>query len=152
MNKMQNSGGQELAKVETELQSCKEENEKLKREIAQLKEQLNYEKDKLSSLELTLQSLTAGKEEMITREKAAAEERAQVQRAREEQFNAQLQLIESKGKETEMKLKSELNLIRNEGMKREQELTNTLENTKKTKDREIEGLRKLETLLERRSV
>jgi hypothetical protein len=139
---IQSSGGEELAKIELELNAFRDENAQLKKQIAALQEQLNYEKDKLSSLELTLQSLTAGKEELMARERAAAEERAQLQRTREEHFNAEMQKVEAKAKETEMKLKSEIHQVRNEWLKKEQALNNSMDHLKSVKEREIEMLRK----------
>jgi hypothetical protein len=142
VNNIQSSGGEELAKIELELNAFRDENAQLKKQIAALQEQLNYEKDKLSSLELTLQSLTAGKEELMARERAAAEERAQLQRTREEHFNAEMQRVEAKSKETEMKLKSEIHQVRNEWLKKEQALNNSMDHLKSVKEREIEMLRK----------
>lgn len=142
LSNVQSSGGQELEKLEKELSSLKDENSELKKQIASLQEQLNYERDKLKSLELTMQNLTAGKEELIAREKAAAEERAQQQRAREEMFNGQLHELEAKSKEKELRLKSEFNQTKNDWLRKEQELSNTLDQVKKKKDYEIDTLRK----------
>jgi predicted nucleic acid-binding Zn-ribbon protein len=139
---MQSSRGEAVAQLETELLSLRDENGLLKKQIATLQEQLSYEKEKFSSLEQTLQNLTAGKEEMIAREKAAAEERAQHNRAREEQFNIQLQSSEAQAKEREMKLKSEFSHSKNEWVRKEQELCSNFDSIRKGKDKEIEGLRK----------
>lgn len=142
LSSVQSSGGQEVEKLEKELTALRDENSDLKKQIASLQEQLNYEREKLKSLELTMQNLTAGKEELIAREKAAAEERAQQQRAREEMFNSQLHELEAKSKEKELRIKSEFNQSKNDWMRKEQELSDTLDQVKKTKDREIETLRK----------
>lgn len=142
LNNVQSSGGQEVEKLEKELTALRDENTELKKQIGTLQEQLNYEQDKLKSLELTLQNLTAGKEELIAREKAAAEERALQQRAREEAFNNQLHELEAKSKEKELRMKSDFNQSKNEWFRKEQELGDTLDQVKKVKDHEIDSLRK----------
>jgi hypothetical protein len=142
MNLVQNSGGEALEKLEKELSVARDENRELKKQINELSSQLNYEREKLKSLELTMQSLTAGKEEMIARDKAAAEERAEQQRAREAQYAAMLHEMEEKAKDREMRLKSEMNQSRSEWTKKERDLNDNLDNIKRTKEKEIEALRK----------
>ncbi len=103
---------------------------------------MSQERDKLQSLEATLANLTSGQEEMISREKAAAEERAQKQRNREIEFSNELKEVETKAKNIELKLKSDLNQCKNDLIRTEKQLREEFDQIKKSKDREIDALRR----------
>lgn len=139
---LQASGGEAMRELDSELQQVKDENSRLKAQISHLQQELNREKDKLQSLEATLANLTSGQEEMIAREKAAADERAEKQRLREEEFANEMKAVETKAKNIELKLKSDLNQSKNELIRVEKQLKDEFDQMRKTRDREIEMLRK----------
>ena len=142
MGTLQLSEGEAMKQLDRELQQLKDENSDLKSQIQMLRQELHMEKEKLSSLEMTLSNLHSGKEELIAREKAAAEERAEYQRVREMQFANEIKELETKSKNIEMKLKSDLNQAKNEMIRTEKQCKDEFEQMKKTKEREIESLRK----------
>jgi uncharacterized protein involved in exopolysaccharide biosynthesis len=114
----------------------------LKAEIHRLQQELNGERDKLQSLEATLANLTSGQEELIAREKAAAEDRAERQRQRELEYANEMKAFETKAKNVELKLKSDLNQTKNELIRTEKQLKDEFDQMRKAKEREIEALRR----------
>jgi hypothetical protein len=71
---------------------------------------------------MILANLTSGHEERIASEKAIAEERAQQRKEREAPFSQQVKQLESKAKNTEVRLKTELNHARPEWAKLEKQM------------------------------
>ncbi len=142
ISNLQASGGEALRQIDAELQLAKDESSALKAQIHSLQQELSRERDKLQSLEATLANLTSGQEELISREKAAAEERAEKQRSREIEFSNELKEVETKAKNIELKLKSDLNQCKNDLIRTEKQLREEFDQMKKSKDRENDALRR----------
>jgi len=136
------SKGETIALLEEERNKANDESQTLRNKISSLERELSYEHEKLTNLQHSLDNLTAGKEELIAREKAAVEERAEQQRAREKQYADQIANIESLAKERELRLRSELNQTKNEAIRKEKEQSDSFETMKMIKDREIDSLRR----------
>jgi hypothetical protein len=107
LSRAQMDGGEAMVKAEQEIANLKKENSSLRDEIATINQNLLYETEKRQSLEETMLNLTLGHEEQISREKAAAEERATQQREREMQHANELKEQEAKALIIETKLKDE---------------------------------------------
>eukprot|EP01038_Epipyxis_sp_PR26KG_P009321 gene9321-12558_t len=142
IERLQLQGGEAMNQLEKELSSNKNDIIVLKEQLSNSQQELLIEKDKLKSLELSLSNLTLGKEEMIAKEKAAAEERANQQREREAEFNKQIQDLENKRKGLEIRMKSDFNQAKNEWMNLEKEMRDQFDQMKKMKDKEIDVLRR----------
>lgn len=143
IDRLQHAGGEAMSQIEGDLNNLKAENKELKHQLQGMQQEYHIAQEKLKSLESTLANVTSGNEEMIAREKAAAEERAAQQREREIQHSAELQELENKSKNVELKLKTDFNHAKNDWAKLEKEMKDQFDTMKKTKDREIENLRKL---------
>lgn len=130
------------SQLQQELTQLSDENAALKTQVHALSQELYMNKEKLASLEATMGKLTSGKEEMLAREQAASAERMEQQKQREAQYTAELNAVETKYKNIEMKLKSDLNQMKNETIRIEKMLREEIEQLKRTKDKEIESLRK----------
>lgn len=139
---LQASGGETILQLDKELQQLKDENTCLKAEVVRLQQEINVERDKLTALEGTLANLTSGQEDMIARERAAAEERAEKSRQREIEFANEIKALETKTKNIELKLKSDLKQTKNEAAKLEKLCKDEFDQMKKVKDLEIEDLRR----------
>lgn len=142
IDRLQHAGGEAMSQIEGDLNNLKAENKELKHQLQGMQQEYHIAQEKLKSLESTLANVTSGNEEMIAREKAAAEERAAQQREREIQHSAELQELENKSKNVELKLKTDFNHAKNDWAKLEKEMKDQFDTMKKTKDREIENLRK----------
>ena len=142
IDRLQHAGGEAMSQIEGDLNNLKAENKELKHQLHTMQQEYSIALEKLKSLESTLANVTSGNEEMIAREKAAAEERAAQQREREIQHSAEMQELENKAKNVELKLKTDFNHAKNDWAKQEKEMKDQFDTMKKTKDREIENLRK----------
>ena len=139
---LQLSGGQVETQLQAELDAAQKECAELRSSLAGLQQTLNYEREKLTSLEATMSNLTSGNEEMIAREKAAAEERAAQQREREAQHSSEMRAAEDKAKNIELRLKTDLNQLKQEFSRKQDESKDQHDQMKKAKDRELDGLRR----------
>ena len=83
-------------------------NASLKIELANAKENITYEQEKLKSMELTISNLTSGQDEIIAREKQAAEDRAEQQRVKDQQHAQELRELEGTIQANEIKMKYEM--------------------------------------------
>jgi hypothetical protein len=91
-----------------------------------------------------MSNLTSGNEEMIAREKAAAEERAAQQRERETQHNLEVQALADQAKNTELRLKTDLNHLKQEFQRKQGELKDEHDQARRAKDREIDTLQRFD--------
>lgn len=137
---LQESGGESLSKLEGELEAAQVLCQELRGSIALLQEELQREKEKTRTLETTISKITEGNEEMIAREQAAADERAQKTREREEQHKLEVQTVEERAKNSELKLKTEINKRKAEYALKETELLSKMEQLRKDKESEIDAL------------
>lgn len=137
---LQEAGGESLSKLEGELEAAQALCQELRGSIALLQEELQSEKEKTRTLETTISKITEGNEEMIAREQAAADERAQKTREREEQHKLEVQSVEERAKNSELKLKTEINKRKAEYAQKETELLSKMEQLRKDKDSEIDAL------------
>lgn len=142
LDQLKLSKGETFALLEDERNKANDESKELRNKISAMERELSYEHEKLSNLQHAMDNLTAGKEELIARERAAAEERAEQQRIREKQYADQIANIENIAKERELRLRSELNQTKNESIRKEKEQTDSFETMKRTKDKEIDALRR----------
>ncbi len=145
LERLQLSGGEAVSQVEKDMSILKNENRDLKAELAALQQEYAILLEKLKSLENTMGNLTSGNEEMIAREKHAAEERAAVQREREIKHANELQELENKAKNVEIRLKTDFNQARSEWSKAEAEMKDTHDTMKRSKDKEIDSLRRCDS-------
>ena len=137
---LQEAGGESLSKLEGELEAAQALCQELRGSIALLQEELQSEKEKTRTLETTISKITEGNEEMIAREQAAADERAQKTREREEQHKLEVQSVEERAKNSELKLKTEINKRKAEYAQKETELLSKMEQLRKDKESEIDAL------------
>lgn len=137
---LQEAGGESLSKLEGELEAAQALCQELRGSIALLQEELQSEKEKTRTLETTISKITEGNEEMIAREQAAADERAQKTREREEQHKLEVQTVEERAKNSELKLKTEINKRKAEYAQKETELLSKMEQLRKDKECEIDAL------------
>ena len=137
---LQEAGGESLSKLEGELEAAQALCQELRGNIALLQEELQSEKEKTRTLETTISKITEGNEEMIAREQAAADERAQKTREREEQHKLEVQTVEERAKNSELKLKTEINKRKAEYAQKETELLSKMEQLRKDKESEIDAL------------
>jgi len=137
---LQESGGESLSKLESELEAAQALCQELRVTIAQLQEELQREREKTRTLETTISKITEGNEEMIAREQAASDERAQKTKEREEQHKLEVQTIEERAKNSELKLKTEVNKRKAEYASKEAELLSKMEQLRKEKESEIDAL------------
>lgn len=142
LSTLQLSGGEAMSSIQSELAASENQCASLKSQIAAIQQELNCEHDQRKSLEVTMANLTSGNEEMIAREKAAAEERAAQQRERENKHAVELQAVNEKAKNTELRLKTDLNQYKQESAKKEEEMRGQYDHMKKGKDKEIDSLRR----------
>lgn len=137
---LQEAGGESLSKLEGELEAAQVLCQELRGSIAGLQEELQREKEKTRTLETTISNITEGNEEMIAREQAAADERAQKTKEREEQHKLEVQTVEERAKTSELKLKTEINKRKAEYANKETELLSKMEQLRKDKESEIDAL------------
>jgi chromosome segregation ATPase len=141
---LQRSGGEVETQLQTELEQSQKECADLKAQLSALTQTLHYEREKMLSLESTMSNLTSGNEEMIAREKAAAEERAAQQRERETQHNLEVQALADQAKNTELRLKTDLNHLKQEFQRKQGELKDEHDQARRAKDREIDTLQRFD--------
>ena len=108
LSRIQSQGGEAVAKSEEEIVKLQEINASLKIELANAKENITYEQEKLKSMELTISNLTSGQDEIIAREKQAAEDRAEQQRVKDQQHAQELRELEGTIQANEIKMKYEM--------------------------------------------
>ena len=140
LNKLQNNNNETTTELQDELEKTKKECNELKTIINKLQQELTYEKEKLKSLEITMQNITSGNSELIEREQKAAEERAIIQRQKDEEYNNNLKSIEEKNHQNELKYKTDINNLKIEFTKRAEGSKLEFDQIKKAKDREIDTL------------
>lgn len=131
-----------LEKADVEIVSLKGEVQSLNATITGLQNEVSVEKDKMKSLELTLTNLTADSSEKIAKEQAAAEERAVAQKERDAEHAHLIKDLESKSKICEVRMKSDFSKAKNEWAKLEKALKEEQEQVKRSKDNEINELRR----------
>ena len=136
------SGGQALIEASEELNKLREEWSQLKTQNGNLQQDLHYSQEKLTSLEATMTNLTSGHEDKIALERAAAEERAQQMKEREEKFNQSVLELETKNKNLEIRMKTEFVAAKNDWTNKEKQMKDEFEQIKKSKEAEINQLRK----------
>lgn len=140
---LQLSGGETLTKLESELEIALTQCAELRTIIAKIHEELQKEKEKSQSLETMMSKVSAGNEEIIAREQAAADERAKQTYEREEQHKLEIYNIEERTKNIELKLKTELTQKKNEFLQKETELQNQIERIKNEKELELDAVQRL---------
>ena len=140
LNKLQNNNNETTTELQEELEKTQKECNELKTIINKLQQELTYEKEKLKSLEITMQNITSGNSELIEREQKAAEERAIIQRQKDEEYNNNLKSIEEKNHQNELKYKTDINNLKIEFTKRAEGSKLEFDQIKKAKDREIDTL------------
>ena len=140
LNKLQNNNNETTTELQEELEKTQKECNELKTIINKLQQELTYEKEKLKSLEITMQNITSGNSELIEREQKAAEERAIIQRQKDEEYNNNLKSIEEKNHQNELKYKTDINNLKIEFTKRAEGSKLEYDQIKKAKDREIDTL------------
>lgn len=140
LNKLQNNNNETTTELQEELEKTQKECNELKTIINKLQQELTYEKEKLKSLEITMQNITSGNSELIEREQKAAEERAIIQRQKDDEYNNNLKSIEEKNHQNELKYKTDINNLKIEFTKRAEGSKLEYDQIKKAKDREIDTL------------
>ena len=134
------SAGEALKAVEDQLALVQTENSGLKAELNTTKQNLSYEKEKLTSLESTVNNLSAGKEEALAREKEAAEERARLNKEREAQHQAEIKANDEKVSMMELKFKDETTRMKNDFALQERELRTQNETMRKANEASLHAL------------
>ena len=132
--------GEALIKAEQEIVNLKKDNSALRDEIATINRNLLYETEKRQSLEETMQNLTLGHEEQISREKRAAEERANTQREREMQHAVELKEQEAKARLIESRLKDDMSKAQNNWKSAESAMQADFSQTIRAKDIEMDSM------------
>jgi hypothetical protein len=142
ISKLHQSSGESESQTNLELLEVRKELSDVKHNLAQALQSTHADKDKIASLEASLANVTSGNEEIIAREAAAAEARAQHQKQLDQQHAQEMQDLEQKKNDMEMKLKTEFNQQKKEWAKSDREIREQMDQLKLVKDREIEALRR----------
>lgn len=114
LDRSQMQGGEALNSLESQLVDVNSANNSLKEQLLQSNRELSYEKEKLHSLELTMEKLALGHEEMIAKETFEAENRARIQREKDSRHAKELQDLEIKINKIESKFKNDLSMAKKE--------------------------------------
>jgi len=138
--KVQASGGNAIQEADEKYAALLAEFDKVKTELEAATTELAIEKQKLSSLEGTINSLQSGETEKIEAEQRAADERARLQRERDEKYAMELREVENNKRRLETKLRGELTAAKAEAETVETNLRKTSEQYKRTKEAEIEAM------------
>lgn len=140
--KVQASGGNALHAAEEKYNQLLAEFDKVKAELETATRDLAIEKEKLSSLEGTISSLQSGEADKIAAEQKAADERARLQRERDEKYAQELREAENSKRRLETKLRAEMAAAKAEAETIETNLRKTSEQYKRTKESEIDAMNK----------
>lgn len=126
--------------MSAELEALQFENRALKADLAASKTDLSYEQEKFKSLEETLSSLESSQGEKIENERRLAQERAEVQREKDEAHARQISEMEIVASNDKADFKIALERVNFDWSNQVRELNEKLDALKIAKDTEIKSL------------
>lgn len=142
VDKKQNSTEGDIRKLEEEIQVLTSANAELKESVNVKENELSRTKEELKDTQRTLDNVTGDTSERVAADQAAAHERAQAMEKRDAEHAQGIKELESKAKTAELRSKSEFSQAKNDWTKLEKQLRDEQDQVKKSKDQEIETMRK----------
>ena len=147
LSRAQSQGGEALAKSEEEISKLQEVIATLKDDLGGVRQELTYGKEKLQSAELMIANMASGHEEVIARDKAAAEERAAQMRVKDDLHAQAIKDLEGLMKANDVRAKYDLSTAKAAWEGQEAELRAAHEAAKGAVEGELEAVRRELTVL-----
>lgn len=136
----QMQGGDAMAEREKEILRINTLVDTLKNQLSQANQEIDMKNNRISSLDNTLSSLTAGNEDRIAKDRAAAEERERHDREVNAKHQSEINELEETKRAIETKARSDLATAASKFAMAQGEAEDKLNELRKTKDLEMSAL------------